>query len=457
MKKILGIIFLIIVISFACFTSLSLSREKPSVLVVGAGISGLTAAKELNDNGYHVTVLEASDHIGGRVVTDRTTDFTFDKGASWIHTPIGNPITQIAKESGIELFRTDDDSLLLFDQDGNRYTDAQIQEGEQFYDRVLDELSQNANPGESFSDSYQRLYPKEHNNALNKYLFSSYLTFDSGSGLKTLSSSLYNEGELYEGDDMMVTNGYDLLPKYLAKNLDIKLNERVIEIDYSNHNNIKIVTEGQEYHAQKVIVTVPLGVLKKNAIKFKPELPDFKKNAINNIGMGIVDKFYLEFPKVFWDDVQYIGYTSEQLDKFNYFLNVNHINKNINSLMTFAFADSAKELEDMTDEMVIDEIMENLTSIYGKDIPKPSTFIRTKWGNDENTYGSYSYTATSTKMSDFEDMAEPIDNVIFFAGEHTNVSYFSNVHGAYLSGIRSANEIIKNANLLTYIFNKTDK
>lgn len=82
--------------------------------------------------------------------------------------------------------------------------------------------------------------------------------------------------------------------------------------------------------------------------------------------------------------------------------------------------------------------MSHLKSIYGKNIPNPSQMLRTKWGSNEFTFGSYSFATNGTRSADFEAFEGGVDNKLFFAGEHTSRDYRGTVHGAYLSGIREA-------------------
>jgi monoamine oxidase len=110
--------------------------------------------------------------------------------------------------------------------------------------------------------------------------------------------------------------------------------------------------------------------------------------------------------------------------------------------MTFAYAEYGRLTEKMTDQEVTSQIMTHLRDMYGSAVPDPTQMLRTKWSGNPNACGSYSYTAVETKMSYFEDMAEEVDDKLFFAGEHTELDYFSTVHGAYLSGIREADKII---------------
>lgn len=111
--------------------------------------------------------------------------------------------------------------------------------------------------------------------------------------------------------------------------------------------------------------------------------------------------------------------------------------------MTFAYADYARQTETMSDAQIIDEVMRHLKDIYGNNIPNPTNIVRTKWQNNPNSFGAYSYTAVGTEMQHFDDLAQEINNKLFFAGEHTHIDYFSTAHGAYLSGIREADKIIE--------------
>ena len=83
-------------------TAVALTATSPRVLVVGAGISGLAAAKTLVAAGYNVTILEARNRLGGRMYTDRKTmSIPADVGAGWIHQGVGNPITDLANQYSV--------------------------------------------------------------------------------------------------------------------------------------------------------------------------------------------------------------------------------------------------------------------------------------------------------------------------------------------------------------------
>jgi monoamine oxidase len=411
-----------------------------TVLVIGAGISGLAAAKKLKEKGFNVIVLEAQDKVGGRLRTNRSLGVAFDEGASWIHGTTGNPITTLAGQAGMNTAYTDDDSRKSYDIGGVLRSATDYNNAEAELETILNTMMNSGNPNQSFETVFNNLYPAKVNDRLWKFLLSTYVTFDTGD-LNNLSSLLYNEGEEFDGEERIATNGYDTIPNYLANGINVQLNQRVSKIDHSN-TKIKVTHNGIITEADYVLVTVPLGVLKANTIQFVPALPTVKQTAIQKLGMNCVNKFLLTWNTAFWDDVQYISYTPTIKDKFNYFVNVKKVNPSVNALMTCAYADYARQTETMSDAQIIDEIMVHLRDIYGNSIPNPTNLLRTKWNTNENSYGAYSYTAVGTEMRHFDDLAEEINDKLFFGGEHTEADYFSTTHGAYLSGIREADKII---------------
>lgn len=411
------------------------------VIIIGAGISGLSAAKKLKKKGFTVIILEAQEKVGGRLRTDRSLGVAFDEGASWIHGPNGNPITNLASQSGANTFLTDDDNSAVFDINGTQYSDSVLTNTENQFNNAVDAVENAGNINQSFQSVFNSLYPAQANNRLWKYMLSAYLEFDTAGDISKLSSKYFYDDEEFNGDDVIITNGYDKVAEYLANGLDVSLNKRVSVIDYSDQK-VKVTANGNIIEGDYVIVSVPLGVLKNNAITFAPALPADKISAITKTNMGNVNKFLLVWNTAFWDtNLQYIGYTPDTKGKFNYFLNVKKFTP-ANALLTFAFGDYATTTESMSDNDIINEIMLHLKSIYGNSIPNPTNLLRTKWGQNINSFGAYSYATNGTTTADFDTLAKSVNSRVFFAGEHTNREYRGTVHGAYLSGLREADKII---------------
>ena len=415
---------------------------RKTVLIIGAGISGLAAAKKLKDKGFTVIVFESQEKIGGRLRTDRRLGIAFDEGASWIHGPNGNPITKLASQAGANTYLTDDDNLAVFDNNGTAYSETFLDSQYTEFENALNAVLGAGTKQQSFQTIFNSLYPTQANNRLWKYMLSAYLEFDTGGDISKLSSKHFYDDEAFRGKDVIVTNGYDKVANLLGQGLDIRLNSRVSEINYNETKSL-VKVNGNSIEADYVIVSVPLGVLKNNSISFQPSLPALKLSAIQNIQMGNVNKFLFIWDTPFWDtNIQYIGYTPDTKGKFNYFMNMMKFLPTINGLMTFAFGDYATVTETMTDDQINSEVMAQLKTIYGNSIPNPTTMLRTKWGQNINTFGAYSFATNGTTSADFDTMATEINNKLFFAGEHTERDYRGTVHGAYLSGIREADKII---------------
>ena len=413
-----------------------------TVLIIGAGIAGLAAAKKLKDKGFTVIVLESQEKIGGRLRTDRRLGIAFDEGASWIHGPNGNPISKLASQAGANTYLTDDDNLAVFDNNGTAYSETFLDSQYTEFENALNAVLAAGTKQQSFQTIFNSLYPTQANNRLWKYMLSAYLEFDTGGDISKLSSKHFYDDEAFRGKDVIVINGYDKVANLLGEGLDIRLNSRVSEINYNETKSL-VKVNGNSIEADYVIVSVPLGVLKNNSISFQPSLPALKLSAIQNIQMGNVNKFLFIWDTPFWDtNIQYIGYTPDTKGKFNYFMNMMKFLPTINGLMTFAFGDYATVTETMTDDQINSEVMAQLKTIYGNSIPNPTTMLRTKWGQNINTFGAYSFATNGTTSADFDTMATEINNKLFFAGEHTERDYRGTVHGAYLSGIREADKII---------------
>lgn len=412
-----------------------------TVLIIGAGMAGLAAGMKLQQNGFEVVVLEGRDRIGGRIVTDRSGGVPFDAGASWIHGPTGNPIKKLANASGADTYLTDDDSQVVYDRGGSQIADSLMVSAERDYEDALEAVEDNGIEFRDFGAAFDLVYPNRVREDLWKFMLSAYLEFDTGADIGDLSSVYFADDKAFGGKDVIITNGYDKIVDYMVADLDVRLTEVVSRIEYSGEQ-ARITSDKGVHEADFVLVTVPLGVLQNGDIAFSPALPETKLDALNELKMGVVNKFLLTWASPFWDtSVQYVGFTPEIKGKFNYFLNYRTFSES-NSLMTFAFGDYGLISESMTDQIAQEEIMKHLRTIYGSSIPDPVSIQRSMWYRDQFSRGSYSFVAVGGRRLAYDDLAEELEGKLFFAGEHTSRDYRGTVHGAFLSGEREADKII---------------
>jgi monoamine oxidase len=187
--------------------------------------------------------------------------------------------------------------------------------------------------------------------------------------------------------------------------------------------------------------------LKRGTIVFSPELPSAKTRALSKLQMGVLDKTYFKFPSVFWqtrtDRVGYLGNVGARsgLDIPEYFMLDNVVGAPI--LFGFTAGAMARRYERVSSAVVTGRTMRTFRKIFGRAVPEPEAILRTSWATDPFSFGSYSYIPLGATIESFDALAEPIENRILFAGEATNRSYPGTVHGAYLSGLREADRIIR--------------
>ncbi len=421
-----------------------MTQKAKSILIIGAGIAGLSAARTLQEKGYqNIKILEARDRIGGRIWTNQDLGLAIDLGASWIHgNHPDNPIMQLAKKLMVNTFELDEEETVVFNAKGKEYTDKKLFSKSKAYAKLLDKIEEKGEENKSIKDLILKLKPKALEDPLMLFFLSSDLEFDFGNDIDRLCSLHYESDEEFEGENLMITHGYRKILDYLAKDLTIELGQKVRRINYGD-DRVVVKTMKDRYVADYVICTVPLGVLKANSIHFIPELPAVKKTVLDRMEMGNLNKVVLTFKKSFWHrEMHYLAITPKEKGRYNYFLNYKKINAHP-TLMTFAFGHFAKEMEHHSDEKVVEAVMKHLKVMYGADISQPVEILRSGWTQDPFSLGAYSAAVVGMEEFDFETVAHNLQNKVFFAGEHTSQSYRGTVHGAYLSGQEVAEEVLE--------------
>lgn len=429
------------------------STSKPlNIVVIGAGIAGISAARQLQDNGFKVTVLEARDRIGGRIFTDRSLGTPIDLGAAWIHGHQGNPITKLSQEFQIKTVPTNYENLIIYGLNNQSIQYSEMERMASRYEQIVKRAKTEAENREkdvSVAKALAPFWPRKALNAqqekLLNWFFNSNIVTEYGADLEQLSVWEWDEDEVFAGDDWLFPNGYDQIIQGLAKGLNIQLEHQVVAIEY-NEQSVTVKTNEETLKGDAVIVTLPLGILKTNSVTFSPPLPQKKQRAIDQLEMGVLNKVVLKFSKRFWPaDVEMLGYLSSHAQDFSDFLNFNLVSK-MPILVALSGGSFAKSLEKLSDQTLQENIMTLLRRVHGNKIPQPEAMIRTKWTSDPFSRGSYSYIPVGTPAKARDVLAQTVGERVFFAGEATSRDYPATVHGAFLSGIRAAQQIIKQWN-----------
>lgn len=405
------------------------------VIVVGAGISGLSAAHDLHSKGHTVVVLEAKDTIGGRIQSKTVNGQKYELGASFIHGNQQNPVAAILEKEGVGMTKVDFDNIVVYKNGQKTAVDDDLEPFFSFVEKQKHTLESDQPLLQTWKS-----YGRDHSSASDDLFYR--LRIDTQTEIATDLSNIstmeyWEDGEL-KGGDHLVTGSYDTVITTLAKDLDIRLNHVVASVKDSGSGVVVTTTEGRAFTGDHVVVTVPLGVLQKGSISFEPQLPQDKQSAIGSLKMGNLHKTFLTFERVFWDDVTTIGIMREDGTKWGEFINIAPATSTPTLLALHGGAD-ATSLEGLSEQAVGQQAFEALHSVYPR-ATIPTTVVTSKWYADPFTLGSYSYVPPGATLTMYDTIAQLYGH-IHFAGEHTHSKYPSTTHGAYLSGKRAANEI----------------
>lgn len=421
--------------------ALGQTKTDYDVIVIGAGIAGLTAAKQLVEDGYEVLIIEARDRVGGRIATDWSLGTPFEVGAGWIHGPEGNPLTEQPEAADLTQFITDDDSLSVFSATGQPISRSDLFALDARLKRAAETIDERFEKDMPLSAALSRLDPDLLADQLFKWAMSAFVEFDAGGPIEALSTAYYAADRAFDGVDTIVLEGYEKLLPVPGSDADILLETKVSDIEYEEDDGVSVYAGDQLFEADFVVCTVPLGVLKTDAINFDPPLPNPIRHSIKTIPMGTVTKLGLKFEEAFWDiETQYFGAMTEPKGRWPYIVNYRTFS-DANILLPLSFGDYAFKADAMSEAEMRDDAMDVLRGAFGTDTPEPIATVPTHWSTDPLSFGAYSYAGIGATPSDFDAFTKPVADVLIFAGEHTDFAYHGTAHGALLSGRRAADQI----------------
>ena len=410
--------------------------SEPDVIIVGAGASGLSAAKELTRLGLTFTVVEGSHRIGGRAYSEKIApDVWFDLGCSYLHQGETNPFAPIADELNITIGRDKGDIFtdekMRFYKNGTPLTAKEQDALHAYFAACHESIMASAARGEDVAivdlvdldSEYAQVY-------MNGMAALNTLDIDETSAASSAASN--------GGSDYPVLNGYGNLVKTWGSDVPVSLNTKVERMDWSG-KGVRVETAKGTLRGRAILSTVSNGILASGDIDFAPGLPGWKMDAIRGLPTGTENKICLHFDtdvfgpdgrgfhNVWNDDGNSAGFEASVMGQ--------------NTAIVFTGGRHAIWLEKQGQQAGHDFAVDRVAEAFGNGVRKHVTnSIVTAWTTEPWTRGSYSC-ATPGQAHQRKELAKPIEDKLFFAGEATTVGDSACCHGAFNSGVRAAKEI----------------
>ncbi|MDQ1396237.1 MAG: polyamine oxidase, partial [Acidimicrobiaceae bacterium] len=281
--------------------------EVRTVVVVGAGISGLAAGRALHDAGVDVVVVEGRDRTGGRTHTVEVEGVPVDLGASWIHNGAHSPMLDYVDSLGIERMPAVTSTIALtaavFDQTTGDYPALEARSaltgamaGFAMAGAQVEQLGPGLDVAEAMAKVLSAVDPAIRR-TLGALLSMNEGKDDDDMSFDFLREHFFGGGEMHE--DSMPRGGYRRVVDALCDGLTVHL-ETTVERIVQAGDGVTVHTSSGSFDASHVLVTVPLGVLKAKAIEFEPPLPTGHLEAIERMGFGVLEKVVIAYDSAAW-------------------------------------------------------------------------------------------------------------------------------------------------------------
>jgi monoamine oxidase len=404
-------------------------------VVVGAGAAGIAAGRRLAAAGKRFVVLEAADQVGGRCITDtKTFGVPYDRGAHWIYAADINPLAKLAMQSGFDIYQAPPGQRMRI---GRRY--AREGEMEDFLASLVRANTAIADAARKSDVACTQVLPK-----------------DLGEWRPTIEFVLGPYGCTKELADVSVADfsrsgerdnsafcrqGFGALLAKLAAPLPLLLATPVKTVEWWSRSRIEIDTPKGQFKTEAVIITVSTNVLTGGKIKLAPDLPKRHLDAAMKLKLGSRDHVALELTG------NPLGLRADELV----------FEKSDNRQTAAIFGNMAgsticvidvggnfgRDLSAKGEAAMIDFAITWLGGLYGTDI-KSAVKRRhaTRWNNEPWVLGATSAAAPGAQSAR-KTLAEPLSNRIFLAGEATHETLWGTVNGAWESGERAGNAVVK--------------
>ena len=403
--------------------------SNPDVVVIGAGSAGLAAARRLQARGRSVVILEAMDRVGGRAWTETTTfGAPFDQGCAWIHKSDVNPYTPFARQQGFGLQPHEYDLERVWYGSGRNRLDARaVNVAEDAMVEAIGELAGDR----PASLAVNARTPVEQ--AAATYLG----PMDFAVDLDELSSADYGAADDLE-PNFLVREGFGSVVARLGRGAPVRLSTPARRVRWGGRG-VTVETDAGAIAAKAVVVTASTGALAAETVRFDPPLPPAKQQAIHDVPMGMLVKIPLMVPRERFGLAPFTDVMLERYGKRDiYFLSFPF---NYDLLIGFVGGDFGWEMSAAGEEAAVAFAKEAVGDLFGSAAPaKVAKGAMTRWASNPWTHGAYA-AALPGRFAARAELARPVGERVFFAGEALAGPLVQTCGGAYLSGERAAGAV----------------